>query len=78
MYRKPGECGSFEDYLRSRDKGGAPDIRREAKKANKELMRQWLCEAPLLNSTQLSRRFNSIGVKLDDSSIRKYRKELGL
>ena len=76
MYRKPGECGSLEDYLQPRDKGGAPNVQREAKNANKELMRKWLCDEPLLNSKQLSQRFHDLGIKLGDSAIRKYRSEL--
>jgi hypothetical protein len=51
---------------------------RETRAANMELMRQFLRESPHLNSQQISQRFRSIGVQLGDSSIRKYRKELGV
>lgn len=76
MLKKPGECGRLQDESPQQDKGGASVQVREAKAANKELMRGWLRDAPLLNSTQLSHRFASLGIKVGDSAIRKYKKEL--
>jgi hypothetical protein len=76
MYCRPGECGRLEDYFQPRDRGGAPEAKRQAKNANKELMRRWLRDEPSLNSTALSQRFRGLGIKLGDSAIRKYRSEL--
>jgi hypothetical protein len=80
ILKRPGECGPLQDELPTpeRDRGGAPIQAREAKAANKELLRGWLSVNPLLNSQELSQRFYKLGIKLGDSSIRKYRKELGL
>jgi hypothetical protein len=78
MHKLPGECGTLEDEQPERDKGGAPTQAREAKAANLELLRGWLCESPSLTSQAVSQRFRSIGIKLGDSAIRKYRKELGV
>jgi hypothetical protein len=79
LYKKPGECGSLqEEQEPERDKGGAHVQVREARSANIELMRQWLCDAPALSSAGLSQRFANIGIKIGDSAIRKYRKEIGL
>ena len=79
LYKAPGECGSLmEEQEPQRDKGGAPAQTREAKAANMELLRQWTCESPVLSSQELSQRFHSLGIKLGASSIRKYRKELGV
>jgi hypothetical protein len=73
-------CGKLAEYLDmpSRNKGGAPPEAREAKAANLELLRQWLTADPLCSSKQLAQRFRDIGIKVDDSSIRRYRKELSL
>jgi hypothetical protein len=80
MYRKPNECGRLAEYLDipGRNKGGAPPEAREARAANVEILRRLLCESPDLTSQQISQRFHSLGIKLGDSSIRKYRKDLGL
>ncbi|HEV2617946.1 MAG TPA: DnaB-like helicase N-terminal domain-containing protein [Candidatus Acidoferrales bacterium] len=79
ILKRPGECGALMDEQEpERDRGGAPQQVREARAANIELLRQWLCESPSLTSQQLSQRFDGIGIKLGDSAIRKYRKELGV
>jgi hypothetical protein len=81
MHRNPGECGKLAEYLEDmpgRNRGGAPDSVKEARAANLELLRQWLAKEPHLSSRDLSARFSTAGIKLGDSAIRKYRKELGL
>ena len=80
MYRKPNECGRLADYLDipGRSKGGAPAEVREARAANIEILRRLLRESPDLTSQQISQRFHSMGIKLGDSAIRKYRKDFGL
>jgi hypothetical protein len=80
VLKEPGECGSLCDEQepeRNRG-GGAPQQAREAKVANRELLRQMLSETPSLTSQGASQRFHNLGINLSDSSIRKYRKELGL
>lgn len=74
------DCGKLAEYLNipGRNKGGAPVEAREAKAANLELLRQWITANPLCSSKQLAQRFRDIGIKVDDSSIRRYRKELTL
>jgi hypothetical protein len=79
LHKKPGECGSLqEEQEPERDKGGAPSQAREARAANIALMRQWLCDEPSLSSAGLSQRFANLGIKIGDSAIRKYRKEINL
>jgi len=79
MYKTPGECGSLADEREpDRDKGGAPAEARAAKVANKELLRRLLCDKPASTSSELSQEFSNLGIKITDSTIRKYRKELGL
>ena len=79
MYRKPGECGPLEDYLQAKNKGGgAPQVIQEARNANLALLRTMLRDNPNLTSKELSQRFAAIDIKLGDSAIRKYRKDLGL
>jgi len=79
VHKRPGECGMLADELQQeRDKGGASAAARGAKAAQKELLREWLSVDRSLNSRQLSERFRGLGIKLGDSAIRKYRKELGL
>lgn len=80
MHRLPGECGKLAEYLEvpGRNRGGAPEPVKEAKAANQELLREWLTKEPHLNSHELSERFAALQIKLGDSAIRKYRKELGL
>lgn len=79
MYRRPGDCGFLQDEQKpERDKGGAPVQAREARAANIELLRQWLCDELSLCSTCLSQKFADIGIKVGDSAIRKYRKEIRL
>jgi DnaB-like helicase N terminal domain/AAA domain len=79
ILKRPGECGTLsEEQTPERDKGGASIQARETRAANMEILRRLLCESPNFNSQQISQHFRSIGIKLGDSSIRKYRKELGL
>jgi DnaB-like helicase N terminal domain/AAA domain len=79
LQKRPGECGSLIDEQEpERDHGGAPAQAREARAANIALLRQWLCEEPSLNSIGLSRKFAAIGIKIGDSAIRRYRKEIGV
>jgi hypothetical protein len=82
MHRRPGDCGELAEYLEDLSGrvrgGGAPDAVRQARAANLELLRQMLVKEPALQSRALSERFAQLGIKLGDSAIRKYRKELGL
>lgn len=80
ILKRPGECGSLMDeQAPERDKGGgAPEAVREAKAANLALMRGWLTAKPDLSSNELSKMFADEGIKIDGSSIRRYRKELSL
>jgi hypothetical protein len=76
-HKKPGECGALTDEQEpERDKGGASTLAREAKAGNIALMRNWLRDTPHLNSTQLSHLFRAEGIRVGDSAIRKYRKEI--
>ncbi len=77
ILKRPGECGSLSDEQEpERDRGGAPESAREARAANLALMRSWLEKEPTLTSRELVQRFASVGIKLNDSSIRHYRKDL--
>jgi hypothetical protein len=81
MHRLPGTCGKLAEYLNdipSRNRGGASDTQKESKAANLELLRQWLTKEPQLSSQDLSKRFDNLGIKVGDSAIRRYRKELKL
>jgi DnaB-like helicase N terminal domain/AAA domain len=77
ILKRPGACGSLIDEQEpKRDHGGASQAIREARAANIALMRGWLRENPGLTSTELVRLFADEGIKVGDSAIRKYRKEL--
>lgn len=77
ILKRPGECGSLQDEQEpERDRGGAPQTVREARAANLALMRGWLEGSPHLTSRELVERFRSVGVKVNDSTIRHYRKDL--
>jgi DnaB helicase-like protein/AAA domain-containing protein len=80
LHKRPGECGSLQDEQEpERERGGgAPQAVREARASNLALMRGWLAETPGISSRELSRRFLDVGVKVGDSAIRRYRKELNL
>jgi len=78
MHRLPGMCGKLAEYIETRNKGGAPVEEQQTRAANLELLRRFLSENPRETSSQLSQRFHSVGIKLGDSAVRKYRKELGL
>jgi hypothetical protein len=81
MHRKPNECGRLAEYIdvpgQNRG-GGAPQIVQEARSANLALLRGFLEQNPGLTSRELSQRFAALRIKLGDSAIRKYRKELSL
>lgn len=77
LHKPPGECGRLGEE-QPRNQGGAPVQAREARNANKELLRRFLFEKPDASSKELSQQFHSLGIKLGDSAIRKYRKELDL
>ena len=77
MHKEPGSCGLLADEMpdSNRNKGGgAPQVVQEARNANLALLRSFLQEDPGMTSRQLSQRFASLGIKLGDSAIRKYRK----
>ena len=77
ILKKPGECGRLSEEQPERDKGGgAPQAVREARAANLALMRGWLQENPNLTSPEIVRRFANEDIKITDSTIRKYRKQL--
>jgi hypothetical protein len=77
MLKAPGDCGELADEQRpERDRGGAPESAREARAANLALMRSWLEKDRDLTSRELVQRFVSVGIKLNDSSIRHYRRDL--
>jgi hypothetical protein len=78
MYKEPGRCGRLADEQPDINRGGAPDSLRESKAANQELLRTWLTENPQLSSRELSKRFSDVGIKVNDSTIRHYRKDLRL
>jgi hypothetical protein len=78
ILKRPEECGSLQDEQEpERERGGgAPQAAREARAANLALMRGWLRENPGLTSSEMVRLFANEGIKVGDSTIRKYRKEL--
>jgi len=78
ILKRPGECGSLmdEQELERNRGGGAPEAVKEAKAANKALMRGWIAENPEISSGDLVKMFADNGIKIDGSSIRRYRKEL--
>lgn len=77
ILKRPGECGSLSDEQDpERDRGGAPHTARESKAANLALMRGWLEKTPTLSSRELVDQFASVGVKVNDSTIRHYKREL--
>jgi hypothetical protein len=81
MLKPPGESGvlSAEMLANSKNRGGgAPEVAREARVANLARIRGWLRDDPNLTSMELSQRFAVEGIKVGDSAIRKYRKDLNL
>lgn len=81
IHKAPGDCGLLARELpeNNRNKGGgAPQIIQEARNANLALLRGFLETDPGLTSRELSQKFHALRIQVGDSSIRKYRKELGL
>lgn len=76
LHRRPGECAALAQYLDDRNRGGAPAQARDARAANKELLRNWLAEDPNQTSEQLAARFKAAGIDLTAPTIRKYKGEL--
>ena len=76
LLKPPGESGSLADE--SPSLGGAPQSQREAKAANKELVRTWLESEPNLTDADLVRKFKIAGIAVHKSTVGRYRKELGL
>ncbi len=75
----PGECGKLSEYLEDcpgRNRGGAPEQTREAKKANLALLGVWLKEDPSESSEDLSKRFKEHGIEVSPITVRKYKQEL--
>jgi hypothetical protein len=80
LHKKPGECGALMDEQepeRARG-GGAPQAVKDSKAANLALVRQWLTATPGLSSNDLVKSFSDSEIKIDRSTISRYRKELGL
>ena len=78
MLKKPGECGRLADEQPEVNRGGAPQIVREAKAANLALMRAWLATDPKLSLSEMAEKFQDNGIAVDRSTISRYRKELEL
>jgi DnaB helicase-like protein/AAA domain-containing protein len=84
MWKPPGQCSALAEekpdtIMPDRNKGGgAPVFQREAKVAKLELLRSWLAIEPRLSSQQAVQKFAQMEIKVEESSIRKYRKALGL
>ena len=78
MHRKPGDCGRLAEYLEIPGRKGRATQSSRTKASNLEHLRAWLREDPELSSRQLKEKFWAVGISVDDSSIRKYRKELSL
>ncbi len=74
MHRKPGECGSLAQELRSSaNKGGAPKSKDRSIKL--ELTAGWVAKQPKITSTELVRKFRKRGYKVAPQTARKYRAE---
>jgi hypothetical protein len=78
MHRKPGDCEKLAEYLDIPGRKGRATASSRTKASNLEHLRAWLREDPELTSRQLVERFWTLKISVDDSSIRRYRKELGL
>ena len=77
LFKGPGECNPLAaEQKPERHHGGAPQAARDARTANLALMRGWLRENPVLTSTELVRRFANEGIRVTDSAVRKYRRDL--
>ena len=76
IYKKPGECGSLGDEQKSYNKGGAPLKARKAKAANKQLLRGFLENDPEATSPELVEHFKHEGIKIADSTVRSYLREI--
>jgi hypothetical protein len=77
MLKNPEECGSLLDEQPELNKGGgAPHAQREAKAANLALMRAWLENERDLTGPELKEKFKGVGIALNDSTIRGYKKTL--
>ena len=74
MLKTPDECGHLSDEQPELNKRNA-DLH-DSRSANIALMREWLKKEPSLTSQELSQRFGNAGIKVGDSTVRKYRKEL--
>ncbi len=81
IHKAPGDCGVLAEELpeRNRNKGGgAPQLVREAHSANLALLAGFLRDDPLLNSREIVQKFAAVRIKVSDSAIRRYKKELGV
>ena len=76
LHKKPGECGSLAEEQKSHGKGGAPSEIRKAKTENKRLLRGFLKDDPEATSPELVKRFKQAGIKIKDSTIRSYRRQI--
>lgn len=79
MHRAPGTCGRLADYLdevAGQNRGGPSEAAKEAKAANLELLRNWLCEDPNQSSEEMAARFREHDVELSPITIRRYKQQL--
>jgi len=76
IHKKPGECGTLGEELKSYNKGGAPLAERKAKTERKQLLSGFFKDDPEATSSQLVERFKQAGIELSESAIRKYHMEI--
>jgi len=79
MHKKPGDCGPLAEEQPTPERnrgGGAAEAVRRVKAANLALMRGWLVENPNLSLNDLVRKFADSRVKIDRSSVSRYKDEM--
>jgi hypothetical protein len=76
MHKKPGECGTLGDEQKNHNRGGAPIKIREAKAANKRLLKRFLEDDPNATSPELVKRFKREGIQIADSTLRGYLQQM--
>jgi hypothetical protein len=77
IHKSPGTCGPLmNEQEPDRDKGGASEHERDARRGKIALMKGWLEGNPGLTSPEIVGKFKAVGMDVAGSTVRKYRQEI--
>lgn len=71
LHKSPNECGSLADEQPELNSANAS--KKASRAANIELVRRWVDEDPEPSTAEMRKRFDKLGISIDDTTVRGYK-----